>query len=298
MAKHTSTASTPRPFLKWAGGKRALMDEILTRMPDGPIELYVEPFLGGGAVFLELARQGRIRKAILNDRNPELVATWSMVRDEPEALIEAVRQWDACEATYYHVRDELEPAALDPVTQAARVVWLNRTCFNGLYRKNRSGHFNVPFGRYKSVHIDEDNLRAVSAALAQVVIYDFDFESILEMAGPGAVVYCDPPYWPVSKTASFNCYDGLAFGVEEQERLAACFAALPDQGAYGILSNSWTDETLELYQRHGLYIDAVEARRSINSKGSGRGPVPEVMATTHARRVAVGATPLRAVGVR
>ena len=298
MAKHTSTASTPRPFLKWAGGKRALMDEILTRMPDGPIELYVEPFLGGGAVFLELARQGRIRKAILNDRNPELVATWSMVRDEPEALIEAVRQWDACEATYYHVRDELEPAALDPVTQAARVVWLNRPCFNGLYRKNRSGHFNVPFGRYKSVHIDEDNLRAVSAALAQVVIYDFDFESILEMAGPGAVVYCDPPYWPVSKTASFNCYDGLAFGVEEQERLAACFAALPDQGAYGILSNSWTDETLELYQRHGLYIDAVEARRSINSKGSGRGPVPEVMATTHARRVAVGATPLRAVGVR
>lgn len=298
MAKHTSTASTPRPFLKWAGGKRALMDEILTRLPDGPIELYVEPFLGGGAVFLELARQGRIRKAILNDRNPELVATWSMVRDEPEALIEAVRQWDACEATYYHVRDELEPAALDPVTQAARVVWLNRTCFNGLYRKNRSGHFNVPFGRYKSVHIDEDNLRAVSVALANVVIYDFDFESILEMAGPGAVVYCDPPYWPVSKTASFNCYDGLAFGVEEQERLAACFAALPDQGAYGILSNSWTDETLELYERHGLYIDAVEARRSINSKGSGRGPVPEVMATTHARRVAVGATPLRAVGVR
>jgi DNA adenine methylase len=298
MAKHTSTASTPRPFLKWAGGKRALMDEILTRMPDGPIELYVEPFLGGGAVFLELARQGRIRKAILNDRNPELVATWSMVRDQPEALIEAVRQWDACEATYYHVRDELEPAALDPVTQAARVVWLNRTCFNGLYRKNRSGHFNVPFGRYKSVNIDEDNLRAVSAALANVVIYDFDFESILEMAGPGAVVYCDPPYWPVSKTASFNCYDGLAFGVDEQERLAGCFAALPDQGAYGILSNSWTDETLELYERHGLYIDAVEARRSINSKGSGRGPVPEVMATTHARRVAVGATPLRAVGVR
>lgn len=299
MPKHTPPGSTPRPFLKWAGGKRALMDQILARIPDGPIELYVEPFLGGGAVFLELARQGRIRRAILNDRNPELVETWSMVRDAPEALIAAVRQWDVCEATYYHVRDELEPAALDPVTRAARVLWLNRTCFNGLYRKNRSGRFNVPYGRYKTVRlVDEDNLRAVSAALAEVVIYDFDFESILEMAGPGALVYCDPPYWPVSKTASFNCYDGLAFGVAEQERLAASFAALADQGAYGILSNSWTDETLELYQRHGLYIDAVEARRSINSNGDRRGPVPEVMATTRAWGVAARATPLKAAGVR
>ncbi len=293
MPKKTTTRSTPRPFLKWAGGKRALMGEILERIPDGPIDLFVEPFLGGGAVFLELARQGRIKRAILNDRNPELVMTWETVRDQPEALIKATRQWTVDEETYYQVRDELEPATMSRVDRAARVLWLNRTCFNGLYRKNRSGKFNVPFGKYKSPRlVDEDNLRAVSRALRDVVIYDFDFESILEMAGPGAVVYCDPPYWPVSKTASFNCYDGLVFGPEEQERLAGCFAALEGQGAYGILSNSWTDETLELYERHGLYIDAVEARRSINSKGGRRGPVPEVMATTRAWRVADNVVPL------
>lgn len=281
MKTHTSRNATPRPFLKWAGGKRSLMHEILARLPEGPIEMFIEPFLGGGAVFLELARQGRIRQAILNDRNPELVHTWRMVRRDPEGLIEAIRQWTVDEATYYHVRDELEPAALSDVDRAARVMWLNRTCFNGLYRKNRRGKFNVPFGRYKRVNIvDEDNLRAVSAALQSVTIHDFDFESVLLMAGPGAVVYCDPPYWPVSKTASFNRYDGLSFAEAEQTRLAESFAALEAQGAYGVLSNSWTEETLALYARCGLFIDQVHCRRSINSRGDRRGKVPEVMVTT------------------
>lgn len=295
MAKRNTSRVTPRPFLKWAGGKRALMDDILERIPDGPVELYVEPFLGGGAVFLELARQGRIRKAVLNDRNPELVHTWRMVQQRPEELIEAVEQWAVDEATYYHVRDELEPAALSDIDRAARVLWLNRTCFNGLYRKNRKGRFNVPFGKYKRVNLaDAENILAVSAALRGVAIHDFDFESILLMAGEGAVVYCDPPYWPVSKTASFNNYDGLPFGPEEQARLAEAFAALEEQGAFGILSNSWTDETLELYDRHGLFIDQVHARRNINSKAGRRGPVPEVMVTTRPW----AAEAARAVGAR
>lgn len=281
MKTRTPRYAMPRPFLKWAGGKRSLMDDILARFPEGPIELFIEPFLGGGAVFLELARQGRIRKAILNDRNPELVHTWRMVQRDPEALIAATRQWNVDETTYYHVRDELEPATLSDVDRAARVLWLNRTCFNGLYRKNRRGKFNVPFGRYKKVNVvDEDNLRAVSAALQSVTIHDFDFESVLLMAGPGSLVYCDPPYWPVSKTSSFNNYDGLCFGVAEQTRLAESFAALEAQGAYGVLSNSWTEETLELYARFGLFIDQVHARRSINSRGDRRGKVPEVMVTT------------------
>ena len=166
MASKNLHKTTPRPFLKWAGGKRSLMHEIMARIPAGPIDLFVEPFLGGGTLFLELARQGRIRKAILNDRNPQLVHAWRMVRDQPEALIKAVRQWEPTEETYYEVR-AIDGTTMSDVDRAARVLWLNRTCYNGLYRINRKGQFNVPFGRYKRVNlIDEDNLRAVSAALS------------------------------------------------------------------------------------------------------------------------------------
>ena len=216
---HRKSTNTPRPFLKWAGGKRALMSDIMARMPDGEIDLYVEPFLGGGAVFLDLARQGRIKKAILNDRNPELVHTWRTVRDDPEGIIEAIGQWVPDEETYYAVR-ALDGTTLSDVERAARVLWLNRTCFNGLYRINRSGQFNVPYGKYKRPRlVDEENLRAVSHALQKVTLYDIDFEGVLAMAGPGAVVYCDPPYWPLSDTAYFTAYDGNPFRTEDQERL-------------------------------------------------------------------------------
>ena len=205
---HQTSGPKPKPFLKWAGGKRALMADILARIPEGPIDLFVEPFLGGGALFLELAGQGRIKQAILNDRNPELVHTWCTVRDDPEGIIEAIGQWHPDEETYYAVR-ALDRAELNDVERAARVLWLNRTCFNGLYRINRSGHFNVPFGKYKKPRlVDADNLRAVSRALQNVTLYNLDFEGILAMAGPGALVYCDPPYWPVSQTANFTAYDG------------------------------------------------------------------------------------------
>ena len=133
-----------KPFLKWAGGKRSLLPEILNRIPDERFELYVEPFLGGGALFLELYRQGRIERAILNDRNPELINTWKMVRDEPDAVVDVFNRWAPTEEEYYEVR-ALDEAALSGVI-AARVIWLNRHCFNGLYRES-SGQFNVPFGK-------------------------------------------------------------------------------------------------------------------------------------------------------
>ncbi len=278
---HKKSARKPRPFLKWAGGKRALMQDILARIPDGEIDLFVEPFLGGGALFLELAGQGRIKKAILNDRNPELVHTWRTVRDDPEGIINAIGQWHPDEETYYAVR-ALDGTSMSDADRAARVLWLNRTCFNGLYRINRSGQFNVPFGKYKKPRlVDEDNLRAVSAALQNVTLYDIDFEGVLAMAGPGALVYCDPPYWPMSDTACFTAYDGNPFRTEDQERLAEAFANLPSQGARGILSNSWTDQTVELYERHDLHIGQVFCRRNINRNGANRGPVPEIMVTTH-----------------
>ncbi len=273
--------NTPRPFLKWAGGKRSLLHEIMARIPEGPIELYVEPFLGGGALFLELARQGRVRKAVLNDRNPELVHTWRMVRDQPEALIQAVQQWEPSEETYYAVR-AIDGTTMSDVDRAARVLWLNRNCYNGLYRINRKGQFNVPYGRYKKVKlIDEDNLRACSEALQDVTLYDIDFEGILAMAGPGSVVYCDPPYWPLSDTAYFTAYDGQPFKADDQQRLAKAFAQLPNQGGWGLLSNSWTDDTVSLYEGEGLFYSQVLCRRSINRNAAKRGHVPEIMVTTH-----------------
>ena len=175
----------PKPFLKWAGGKRALLPDILSRIPAGPIETYIEPFLGGGAVFLELAKQGRISNAVLNDRNPEVIHTWRMVRDEPHRVIEAVGQWTPNEETYYRIRG-LNVDELSDVERAARVLWLNRTCYNGLYRINRSGQFNVPFGRYKKVQlVNQENLLAVSEVLQNVTLYEIDFEGIVAMAEIG-----------------------------------------------------------------------------------------------------------------
>lgn len=266
-----------KPFLKWAGGKRSLLPEILARLPDGQFELYIEPFLGGGALFLELYRQRRIKRAILNDRNPELINTWKMVRDKPEAVVDTFRQWSSTEEEYYAVR-ALDESGLSPIERAARVIWLNRNCFNGLYRLNRSGQFNVPFGKYKRVpKIDVDNLYRVSEALQCATLYQLDFSGVMAMAGADALVYCDPPYWPVSKTASFTAYDGQSFGETDQRRLAEAFQQLSARDAFGMLSNSWTPDTVALYQEYGLEIDQVFCRRSINRDPSKRGPVPEVM---------------------
>lgn len=266
-----------KPFLKWAGGKRSLLPEIMTRIADETFELYVEPFLGGGALFLELYRQGRIGRAILNDRNPELINTWKMVRDAPDEVVDTFKRWTPTAEGYYEVR-ALHESALSAVERAARVIWLNRHCFNGLYRLNRSGQFNVPYGKYKRVPtIDVANLYGVSEALQCATLYQLDFSGVMAMAGEGSLVYCDPPYWPVSKTASFTAYDGQSFVEADQIRLAQAFEQLRERDALGILSNSWTPETVALYQEHGLFVDQVFCRRSINRDPSKRGPVPEVM---------------------
>lgn len=268
----------PRPFLKWAGGKSELLAEIIGELPPGPLELYVEPFLGGGAVFLELARLGRVRRAVLGDRNPELVDTWRAVQADPLPLIAAFDAWEKDEATYYAVR-ALDPCDLDVVQRAARVLYLNRVGFNGLYRLNSKGGFNVPYGRYASPpRIDRDNLLAVHRALQGVTFVEGDFDDVLARATPGATVYCDPPYWPVSETSSFACYDGTVFRRAEQERLAATFRGLPARGVYGVLSNADVPDTQALYE--GLPFRTVWCRRSINSRTDRRGPVAELVVCT------------------
>ena len=270
---------SPRPFLKWAGGKSELVPRILAKLP-AEIPLYVEPFVGGGATFFALARAGRIGRAILGDRNPELVATWATVRDDVEGLIDACAAWPVDEGTYYHVRDTLDVGALPPAVRAARVVWLNRHCFNGLYRLNRKGRFNVPFGRYATPQrIDFDNLRRCSEALQGVDVIEGDFGDVLERAEPGAAVYLDPPYVPLSQTSSFTSYDGGRFAEDDHARLADVFANLPARGIqHAVLSNSWTPLTQELYHRPGVEKTSVSVRRSINRNGAGRAPVQELLA--------------------
>lgn len=273
-----SKRESPRPFLKWAGGKRELLPEILKDLPKGRLDLYIEPFLGGGAVFCELARLGRIGRAILGDRNPELVDTWRAVQTQPEALHAAFGQWGTTEAEYYEVRG-LDPAALSPLDRAARVLYLNRRGFNGLYRLNKSGGFNVPYGRYATPpRLDLDNLMAVHRALQGVELIQGDFDAVLARIEPGATVYCDPPYWPTSATANFNFYDGLVFGPAEQGRLAETFRGLAARGARGLLSNSDVLATRALYK--GLKFRAVLCRRQINSKVDARGPVSELLVRT------------------
>ena len=239
------------------------------------IDHYVEPFLGGGAVFFGLVRANRCKEAVLADRNSELIDTWRMVRDETEAVIEAALEWSTDEETYYEVR-ALDTDALEPVVRAARVLWLNRTGFNGLYRINKKGLFNVPYGRYERPRVvDPRNLRACASALKRARLVVADFEDVLKTTPTGAVVYCDPPYWPRTRTSSFTAYDGFPFRDEDQTRLAVAFSVLASRGVHGVLSNSWVPDTVSLYQH--LEHRTVYARRNINRDGNRRGPIRELL---------------------
>lgn len=263
------------PFLKWAGGKGQLLEAIFARLPAGEIRgTYFEPFLGGGAVFFELARRGWVRRARLFDRNEELVATYRAVKDDVDGVIEALELHKNEEAYYYEVRAQ-DPTTLSPAARAARTIFLNRVGYNGLYRVNASGKFNVPFGRYRAPKIcAPDNLRAASRALACAEIAVAGFEESCADAVAGDVVYLDPPYLPLTRTANFTAYSDR-FGEEEHRRLAQVFGEIVDRGAVALLSNSDTELSRALYAP--FKVTAIEATRAINSKGDRRGTVSELL---------------------
>lgn len=265
-------AARARPVLKWAGGKSGLLERIVPHFPTH-FNRFVEPFLGGGAVFLSLRREV---PAILNDCNGELVNLYVIIRDLPHELMDALDllQKSYCEEFYYSTRTTL-PA--DPVRQAARTVFLNKTGFNGLYRQNSRGEFNVPFGKRPvcPALYERENLLAVSARLAQATIQNRDFETVLAQAGAGDFVYCDPPYEPLSRTSSFNSYNGGGFSQDAQRRLHDACAAAVRRGATVAVSNSSAEFIRELYAEWD--IQTIMARRAINSKGSARGEVEEVL---------------------
>ncbi len=271
---HPSAVSSlgvrPRPFLKWAGGKTQLLPQILARFPK-VYRRYHEPFVGGGAVFFGLLPA----RAILSDINADLVATYAAIRDDVGAVIAALEEHEVSETHYYAVRAQ-QPGELTAVAAAARTIYLNRTCFNGLYRVNRRGEFNVPFGRYTNPTVcNSENLRAVSAALARVDLRCEDALAIGKRAQPGDLVYFDPPYDPVSPTASFTSYAKGGFGKEEQTALAEVFRSLAERGVNVVLSNSDTPFVRKLYK--GFRLEKVFARRAINSRADRRGVVSEVL---------------------
>lgn len=267
---------TPRikasPFIKWAGGKRNLIPTIKEYMPPREkINKYFEPFLGGGALFFHLQRQD----SILSDANQELIELYTIVRDKVEELIETLKIHKNDEDYYYEVRAQ-KKEDLTPVQRAARFIFLNKTCFNGLYRVNSKGLFNVPFGRYKNPKIcDEEGLRSASLVLKNSVLIDKDFAEVVKQAHITDFIYFDPPYQPISKTSSFTSYTIKKFDETEQRRLARIYTELAEKGCFVMLSNSNAPLIRELY--NGFQIHEVQANRAISSKADGRGKIKELL---------------------
>ncbi len=301
-----------RPFLKWAGGKRQLLPRLREFYP-AEFESYHEPFLGSGAVFFDLANAGRLasRRVRLTDVNADLIGCWRQLRDAPDAMVEGLRFLEADEAApgsrYYRVRARFNRAraairngggpraeAYSP-DLAAMFVYLNRTGFNGLFRLNAGGGFNVPRGKYKSPRIcDEDNLRRVSTTLAarSVSVEHAAFDAVLRAARTGDFIYLDPPYAPLSATAEFTSYTADGFDSEDQRRLQRVVVELAERGCHVLLSNSTAPAIAALYdgnpdaERAGLRAHTVPARRAINSNAARRGGVAEYVITNLPRRAA------------
>lgn len=268
-----------RPVLKWAGGKTQLLGPITRALP-ARIRTYFEPFIGGGAVFFSMAAERRFERAVLGDRNPDLMAVYRALQADVDAVIEELGKLGHSEDEYYRIR-ESRPRTL--ARRAARIIYLNKTGYNGLYRVNRSGGYNVPFGRYKRPNIcDEPNLRAVAAVLRDVQLEVADFEELCRAARPGDAVYFDPPYVPLSKSASFTAYDRHPFGLAEHERLSRVFRELRERGVAAVLSNSYTVETRALYAGYRR-ID-VRVKRPINSRADLRGPIKELLVVNEPTR--------------
>jgi DNA adenine methylase len=277
LAADSDTSTTKiqcRPFLKWAGGKTQLLPALLKRAPTS-CNRYLEPFLGGGALYF--AMQPKV--AYLADFNPELINCFEVVRSNLAELKEELKKYRYDKEMFYEVREldrQADYSSTSPVARAARFIYLNKTCFNGLYRVNSKGHFNVPFGAYKDPTIlDVPNLTACSNALQSAVLKTGSFEEIDDVAEKGDLVYFDPPYAPSSETSDFTQYVSGGFDESSQELLLVTCLKLHQKGVKWMLSNSNTNIIQELYR--GFKVETVEASRAINSKAEKRGPILELI---------------------
>ena len=261
--------SDPKPFVKWAGGKRQLLPVITNHIPN-KFERYFEPFLGGGAVFFSLVAKERKAKWFVSDLNSDLVLSYVTIRDRVKELVLSLENhaanYSKNQSSYYYKVRESNPK--NEIDKVSRLIFLNKTCFNGLYRVNSKGKFNVPVGRYVNPNIvNKENLFEVSRVLQSkdISIKCQDFEDALKGVGNEDFVYLDPPYQPVSTTASFTSYTNSDFDFSDQERLYAKFKALDKKGVKVLLSNSRSDEIIELFNEFSDGIIEIHANRFINS---------------------------------
>lgn len=265
---------TPRPFVKWAGGKRQLIPILHQNLPE-TFGTYYEPFLGGGALLFHILTDKNGQKCSISDLNSDLVLAYTTIRDRIDALISSLKSHEKnyqkdSKSYYYSVR---ESNPRNEVEKTSRLIFLNRTCFNGLYRVNSKGKFNVPLGKYTNPNIvNEENLHAVSSILQtnRISIKCRDFESVLRDAKKGDLVYFDPPYQPVSSTANFTSYTTKDFTYDDLTRLAELCLKLDSKECHVLLSNSDSKEVSDIFSKKPWKITRIEANRSINSNSKKR----------------------------
>jgi DNA adenine methylase len=281
LAHLQSDRTNPSPFVKWAGGKSSLVQELLHYVPSH-FANYFEPFLGGGAFFFAICSRNRGFNANLSDVNAELISAYEVIRDQPDELIQLLSKFQeeyfrtGSRSSYYYQKRQWKTT--DPIESASRLIFLNKTCYNGLYRVNSHGEFNVPFGRYRNPKIvDRENIRAVSNALkdTNAQLRCSNYKTVISRCGKGDLVYLDPPYQPKSKTSSFTDYTPGGFSEKDQEELAEEFKKLVDRGCNVLLSNSETPLTSHLYS--GYQTKSLVVNRPINSVGSGRTGYKELL---------------------
>ena len=270
------------PVVKWVGGKRQLLPEIRKYIPQKKYTLYYEPFLGGGAVLFDL----QPLNAIVNDLNEELINLYTVIKNDPDELIKDLKKHRNQSDYYYRIReldrDRSKYSKLTDVERASRIHYLNKTCFNGLFRVNRAGEFNTPFGRYKNPNItNEVTIRAVSKYFnkANIEFRNVDFVEAVKDINQDSFVYFDPPYDPVSDSANFTGYDKGGFDRKEQKRLKMLCDQLDERGISFLLSNSATAFIKDLYSdpNRNYQIEIIKAKRTINSNANGRGEIDEVL---------------------
>ena len=277
--KNMSKEKKAKPFIKWVGGKRQLLSTILEKTPK-TINTYFEPFVGGGALFFNIEAKNKH----IADVNPELINTYTVVRDNVEQLIEELSKFENTKEMFLEVRswdrEENFLTKRTDIQRAARFIFLNKTAFNGMWRENKKGFFNVPFGKMKNPTIlDSINLRLCSEYLKNTEIECCSFEELLPKIKKGDFVYLDPPYVPISATSSFTSYSKGNFDLKMQESLKEFCDSLDKKGVKFILSNSAAEFVLDLYKDYN--VEFVYAKRAINSKGDGRGPVKEVLVSNY-----------------
>ena len=279
---------TAKPFVKWVGGKGKLIPDLENFFPK-KFNNYFEPFVGGGALFFYLTQSRSIPSASINDINPKLIITYNEIKNNPKKLILLLKKielkykklsQEKQKIFFYEMREKYNKNNLDKLNTTAYLIFLNKTCFNGMYRENSKGEYNIPFGDQKNPTIcDEENILAVSKCLKNTEITNLSFEKAVNKCKKGDFVYFDPPYYPINTTSNFTGYSKSTFGQKQQEKLAGVFKKLAKRGCFVMLSNSNTTFIKDLYKN--FHINYLDAARSINSKGSKRGKIKEIVVTNY-----------------